>query len=254
MEGQLLIGPGEVADQSRRLRHDGEAAGSGRQDVFTRRASACSKVACSDPFGMLCRSVTASVADASRPQIELQSLVGIDLAVLGALRLMAQRQLDVRPVEGLACHQLIRARCLHRVDGCRAVEGRARSGIFREERLAKAERDQRNVPGLLGKKRDRRLRRIHSHPLAPGVRRSDQVLVVDVDLIAPPAQVVVADICSARPARQHRASPEQMVTLLPIDLDEWSVVRRARRDCRSCNGPDRRAAEPRARNPFRPAA
>ena len=84
------------------------------------------------------------------PQVELQSLVRIDLAVLGALRLMAQRQLNVGLVERLTCDQLIRPRRLHRVNGCRAVQRRSLSRIFREERLAKAERDQRNVPRFLG--------------------------------------------------------------------------------------------------------
>jgi hypothetical protein len=68
MEGQLLIGPGKIADQPRSLRHT-------CPDV-TRRASACSKVACSDPCVKLWRSVSRHITDAARPQVELQSLSG----------------------------------------------------------------------------------------------------------------------------------------------------------------------------------
>ena len=55
-------------------------------------------------------------ANASRPKIELQSLVGIDLAVLRGLRFVAERDLHIGLVERLTCHQLIRPRCLNRID------------------------------------------------------------------------------------------------------------------------------------------
>src|ERR1700678_386592 len=103
------------------------------------------------------------VTNAARTQVELQSLVGINLAVLGSLRLMPQRQLKVGFVKRLTGDQLIRSGGLHRVNGCRAIESCALSRIFGEKRLAKAERDQRNAPGILRNKRECGLRRIDSH-------------------------------------------------------------------------------------------
>ena len=47
------------------------------------------------------------ITDAARPQIGLQSCVRIDLAILGALRLVSQCQLQVRVVEALARDQLV---------------------------------------------------------------------------------------------------------------------------------------------------
>jgi hypothetical protein len=49
------------------------------------------------------------------PSKNCNPCIRIDLAVLFALRLMPQGQLEVGPVEGLARHQLIGARRLHRV-------------------------------------------------------------------------------------------------------------------------------------------
>lgn len=58
-----------------------------------------------------------------------------------------------------------------------------------EERLAKAERDHRDVPRVVGNNRKCGLRRIHPDPLAPGIGWRERVLVIDVDLIAAPAQI-----------------------------------------------------------------
>src|SRR3984885_10580013 len=63
-------------------------------------------------------------------------------------------------------------------------------GIFRKERLAKAQRNERNIPPLPGKKRHSRFRRIHSHPLLKRILREEQVVVVDVNLIAAPAEII----------------------------------------------------------------
>ena len=151
MVGQFLIRPGKIADQSRSLRRNQTRVQITRIGLLKGRLQRSMDEALAQR--------NRHIAYAARPQIELQSVVGVDLAVLGGLRLVSQCQLQIRLVEGLARDQLIRACRLHRVNGCRCSgcgvlsRGRPRSRIFREERLAKAEGNLRNAPGFLGKER-----------------------------------------------------------------------------------------------------
>lgn len=127
MEGQFLIGPGDIADQPWRFRNNGEAVSwdAGRWECVRQACVSLLKRRLYRSIRKALADRKREVADAPRAQRELQPRVRIDLAVLGALRLMTQGKLDVRPVEGLACDKLIRARGLNRVGGCGAVEGRS---------------------------------------------------------------------------------------------------------------------------------
>jgi len=109
-----------------------------------------------------------------RAEIKLQSLVGIDLAVFRALRLVVQRQLHIGLVDDLARHQLIPPRRLHWIDRRAAGERRTISRILGEERLAEICRaGTRNEPAKQRGRNERRYGRhwqAHSRTLAAGFR------------------------------------------------------------------------------------
>ena len=118
MERQLLIRPGKIADQSRGLRRHLSGVQIARVGLFK---------------GRLQRSVAETlaqrdrqIADAARPQVELQSSIRIDLAVLGAFASRVPTSPSDPCCETLARDQLIRARRLHRINGL----GRAGGGLL----------------------------------------------------------------------------------------------------------------------------
>src|ERR1700722_20739716 len=101
MKGQLLICPQEVADQSGSLRGHLSRVQIARIGLFKGRLQRSKAEALAQG--------NRHIAYAARPQVELQSGVRIDLAVLGGLRLVSQGTLQIGVVESLARDQLIRA-------------------------------------------------------------------------------------------------------------------------------------------------
>ena len=71
------------------------------------------------------------------------------------------------------------------------------AGIFRKERLTKAEREQRQVPRIFRKKRNRGLGRIHAHPFLKRVLRVQKIAIVDINFVAAPAQVIAEIVCQS---------------------------------------------------------
>ena len=67
--------------------------------------------------------------------------------------------------------------------------------IFGKESLPKAEGDEGNIPRILGKKRNRGFRRVYARPFLKRILRVQQVVVIKINFVAPPAEIV-AEVAS----------------------------------------------------------
>ena len=126
------------------------------------------------------------------PFVELKAGIRIDLGERRLLRHVSQGDPQIGVANGSRNHHLI---SVGLADQAALLGSGPNPGIVREESLAEAEGD-RWQPQPLGR-RDRqcRFRRIDSHPSVERIGGSEQIRVIEPDLIAPPAQVVVQPRC-----------------------------------------------------------
>ena len=99
MKWQLLISPAKIADESRRFGRDLAGVQVAGVRLLESRLNRAVAEALAE-----CRS---QIPDAARAQVELQAGIRIDLALLRALRLIPERQLQIAIVDALARHQLV---------------------------------------------------------------------------------------------------------------------------------------------------
>src|SRR5258708_18533563 len=101
----------------------------------------------------------------------------------------------------------------------------ADSRVVGVEGLAKTERDKWNVPRVFGQERDCRLRRVHVYPFLKRILRCEQILIVEIDFIAAPAEVVAKVICNrAFGGDVGRYRSDGYV--VAVHRSEWAVIAR----------------------------
>src|SRR5579862_183947 len=133
---------------------------------------------------------------------------------------MSECQSNVGTASRLAGNQLIRMRASHKAS-CTVTQ--ADSRVFGEKGFSDTQRHQWDNSRIPRQERDGRFRRIDAYPLLERVLRSEQISVVEVDFIPPPAEVI-ADVTEELALCRDEWSNRPNRDVVPVDRHKRPVV------------------------------